>query len=168
VKDLIESTKTAKTAVLGVVILQLLLAYFSAVSLNTLWRLLNGVSFIVFLPLINLTFPANFYLFNSELINIATFDIFPKIDEFNEFWFTTHYSEGEIENPAIGFSLLDFETNNFMKNTGSLYIFGLYFIAAGTFHYLFKRYFKRTCSPSCYERLKSNKNINSVLFRFVF
>ena len=145
---------------LGVIVLQLFLAYFGAVSLNSLWGMLNGVSFIVFLPLINLTFPPNFYLFNEQLINIATFDVVPKIDEINEFLFTTKYSEEEIENPAIGFSLNDFETRNFMKNTGSLYIFGLYIVAAGILFSLLRRCAKRVCSKKCYQRLKSGKNLN--------
>ena len=82
------------------------------------------------------------------------------IDEINEFLFTTKYSEEEIENPAVGFSLNDLETRNFMKNTGSLYIFGLYIVAAGILFSLLRRCSKRVCSKKCYQRLKSGKNLN--------
>ena len=74
------STKTATQAVLGIIVLQFMLAYFTSYSLNALWGMMNGLSFIVYLPMINLTFPSNFYLFNKYVIEIATFDIVPKID----------------------------------------------------------------------------------------
>jgi hypothetical protein len=59
--------------------------------------MLNGIAMIVYVPMMNITFPSNFNVLNSYLIQIVTFDIVPYIDWLNDEFFTTRYSEGEIE-----------------------------------------------------------------------
>ena len=127
------SSETATKAVLGIIILQFFLAYFTSFSLNALWGMMNGLSFIVYLPMINLTFPSNFYLFNKYVIEIATFDIVPKINEINEYLFTSLYSEGPMAQEAIGFEMNDFLTQNYFKNVGSLYIFAFWIVQTYVF-----------------------------------
>ena len=76
----------------------------------------------------NLIFPANISMFNSIIINIATFDIVPFIDEIIEEVFNFRYSLSENELMAQGFELLGFDTKNFIINSGSLTIFVIDFI----------------------------------------
>ena len=78
---------------------------------------------IVYLPMFNLIFTANFLMMNSLLIAVVTFEMVPKIDDIVAYFFTTYYSEGALHQPSIGFGLNGFETHNYAKNTGSLFIF---------------------------------------------
>ena len=80
----------------SVVILQFLLTFVLSFSLNSLWGMLNGVAMIVYLPMFNLIFPSNFSMFNGSLITIVTFDMIPKIDDINAYFFTTYFSEGDL------------------------------------------------------------------------
>ena len=102
--------------------------------------MMNGIAMIVYLPMMNLTFPSNFNVVNSFLIQIITFDIVPEIDWINDYFFTTRFSETEIIQPAIGFSLNGFETHNYTKNTGSLYIFTVEMLVTSLFFNIL-RYF---------------------------
>ena len=103
--------------------MQFVLTFFLSFSLNTLWGMLNGLAMIVYVSMMNLTFPSNFNVLNSYLIQIITFDLIPEIDWINEKFFTSRYSEDSIKVPALGFALNGFESHNYTKNTGSLYIF---------------------------------------------
>ena len=69
----------------SVVILQFLLTFVLSFSLSSLWGMLNGVAMIVYLP-----------MFNGSLITIVTFDMIPKIDDINAYFFTTYFSEGDL------------------------------------------------------------------------
>ena len=111
----------------------MILVYLFAFSLNYLWGLLNGVAMIAYLPLINVNFPANFMLVLEKVIKFVTFDIFPEIDAINDLLFTTHYSEGELQDRAVGFDLLDFGSHNYAKNTGSMWVFIAWMICSGLF-----------------------------------
>jgi hypothetical protein len=106
---------------------------------------MNGLSMIVYLPMFNLIFPANFSVLNAYLISVATFDIIPKIDEINDYFFTTYYSEKPLEQPSVGYSLNGFETHNFTKNTGSLYIFSGWMIATSFFFQIMRQCALRYC-----------------------
>ena len=52
---------------------------------------------IVYLPLFNITFPAKLNSLMAILINVATFDIVPKIDEINEFVFNFNYTKEPVK-----------------------------------------------------------------------
>ena len=65
-------------------------------SLATLFGALNGITMIAYIAMINLTYPANFNVVNEVIVSLATFDMVPNIDEINDYFFTTHYSEGPI------------------------------------------------------------------------
>ena len=80
----------------SVVILQFLLSTLLTFSLSELWGMMNGLAMIVYLPMFNMIFPANFTMLNDFLITVATYDMVPKIDDINAYFFTTHYSEGII------------------------------------------------------------------------
>ena len=110
-----------------------MLSFMLSFSLNSLWGMMNGLAMIVYLPMFNLIFPANFTMFNSFLITLATFDMVPKIDDINAYFFTTYYSENELNQPSIGYSLNGFESHNYAKNTGSLYIFAGWMISTSIF-----------------------------------
>ena len=81
----------------SIVILQFLLTFVLSFSLSSLWGMLNGVAMIVYLPMFNLIFPSNFSMFNGSLITIVTFDMIPKIDDINAYFFTTYFSEGDLQ-----------------------------------------------------------------------
>jgi hypothetical protein len=90
-------------------VLSVLLAF----SLSELWGMMNGLAMIVYLPMFNMIFPANFSMLNDYLISVATFDMVPKINDINAYFFTTYYSEGSVIQPSMGYSLLGFETHNY-------------------------------------------------------
>ena len=165
-EQLKNSTKTATKAVLGIIILQFLLAYFTSYSLNALWGMMNGLNFIVYLPMINLTFPSNFYLFNKYIIEIATFDIVPKIDEINEYFFSSRYSEGPIIREAIGFEMNDYVTQNFLKNVGSLYIFAFWIVITSMFFKVIRYLALRYYFVQFYMKYRMNEYLNASLMRF--
>ena len=52
---------------------------------------------IVYLPLLNLTFPANANVFFAIIIKVATLDIVPMIDDINEAVFSFEHTADEIE-----------------------------------------------------------------------
>jgi hypothetical protein len=87
------------------------------------------------------------------------------IDEINEYLFTSRYSEEEFNIPAIGFSLNDFVSHNYMKNTGSMYIFGLGFVIFGVIYFSLKNSVKRLSSGNFHKQFKSKNNLNSGLIR---
>ena len=86
------------------------MSFLVGVSLSTLWGALNGITVIAYIAMINMTYPANFNVLNQIIISLATFDVVPKINDINDYLFTTDYSEGPIAQPGIGFSLNGFES----------------------------------------------------------
>ena len=86
----------------------------------------------------NLNFPANFCVLNDFLINVVTFDVVPKINAINAYFFTTYFSDAPLTYPSVGFGLNGFETHNYAKNTGSLYIFAGWMIGSSIFFQLMR------------------------------
>ena len=80
----------------------------------------------VYLPLFNLTMPANVNAVMTILISVATFDMIPMVDEINGALFSFEHTEDEIDHP--GYQQLEFETSNFINNAGSLWIYITVFI----------------------------------------
>ena len=79
------------------------LNWLSAISLNVLWGMLNGIQLICHLPLYQLKVPANSGYFFKFMIEIATFDplpidaiwavfTFPARDSFSESFASAGYS----------------------------------------------------------------------------
>jgi hypothetical protein len=77
--------------------------------------------------MLTVTFPANLNLLFTGLISAATFDIVPFIEEITEYLWDFEHSADEFDNP--GFNSIGFETNNFIINSGSLFIIFLIFLA---------------------------------------
>jgi hypothetical protein len=61
-------------------IINFLLMYFVSFGLNHLWSLMNGLSMIAYLPLININFPSVYMLFALYIIEFIGFDVVPFID----------------------------------------------------------------------------------------
>ena len=100
----------------GVAIGNLLLSLFMSFSLSYLWGMINCLQLIVYLPLYNVVFPANVSLFLGVLINVATFDMIPMIDELNDFLWSFEFSTAANPRRALGWEALGFETKNFTAN----------------------------------------------------
>ena len=98
---------------------------------------------------------------------MATFDVVPMIDEINDELFTTRYSEGPIEQPAIGFSLNGFETQNYTKNTGSLYIFVILIVVTNCFFKIMRYLAYNYYFVRFYQKYRMNENLNALLMRLV-
>ena len=129
--------------------------------------MLNGIALIVYVPMMNLTFPSNFNVLNGYLVQIVTFDLVQNIDDINDECFTTRYSEGEIDQPAIGFSLIGFESHNYTKNTGSLYIFTIWMIASGIFFKIVRVFAVRYWFVQFYKKYRMNENLTALLMTLV-
>mgnify|MGYP000141156323 FL=1 len=75
----------------GLVIGNFALSLVMSYSMQYLWNLINGLQMIVYLPLLNLVFPANINMVLTILISVATFDMIPFIDEINSLLFSFNY-----------------------------------------------------------------------------
>ena len=122
---------------------------------------------IVYLPMLNLIFPSNFSMFNEVLITIVTFDMIPKIDDINAYFFTTYFSEDDIHQPSIGYGLNGFENHNYAKNTGSLYIFAGWMIASSLFFNILRQCALNYYFVGFYRKHRMNENLNALLMRLV-
>jgi hypothetical protein len=149
------------------IIFNIILTFFLNFSLSTLWGMIHSLSMIIYISLFNLTFPANFNVINKHLIQIVTFDMLPFIDEINQFLFTTYYSEGSIKNRAIGFELLGFETHNFAKNIGSLYIFIIFVTITSISSLILRQFALNFICVKFYRKFRMNENLNAILFKVV-
>lgn len=78
-------------------VVNIVLAFTIQFSLNYLWSIINCLQLIVYLPLINLTFPANANFFFAIIIKVATLDIVPMIDDINEAVFSFEYTADSID-----------------------------------------------------------------------
>ena len=58
--------------------LNFLLGIVLALSLNSLWSMLNGLQILVHMPLFRTHFPSNSLLMIQYIIKVATFDIVPE------------------------------------------------------------------------------------------
>lgn len=134
--------------------------------MNFIWGVIRGLSIIAYLALINITFAPNFMLVTGYIISFITFDIVPGIDEINEYLFTTRYSEIEIEKEALGFGLLGFETHNYFKNTGSMWIFIFYMIVSSVFFKNVRRFADNYICVQFYKKYRVNENLNALLMIF--
>ena len=101
------------------------------------------------------------------MIDFITFDVIPYIDDINERFFTTRYSEGEIDKNAVGFGLLGFETFNYTKNTGSLWIFMSWMIGSGFLSMIFRRFAENYFYVKFYKKWRMNENLHANLIVFV-
>jgi hypothetical protein len=105
-------------------VLNFLLGTSISFAMSYLWGVVNCLQMIVYLPLFNLTFPANINIIIKLLVRAATFDL-PFIDDFIDIVFKPIHTDDEID--KLGFQQLGFETKNFIKNSGSLFIFAAFF-----------------------------------------
>ena len=62
------------------------------------------------------------------LINVATFDMIPMIDELNDFLWSFEFSTAANPRRALGWEALGFETKNFTANSGSLLMVAIIFV----------------------------------------
>ena len=111
------------------------LSTFMSLSLNFLWGMVNCLQVIVYLPLLNIVFPANVNMLMTVLISVAIFDVVPMIDDIQEWLFGFQYTtRDEIDHQ--GYQQLDFETHNFIMNTGSLYFISMFYLSFRLFVFL--------------------------------
>ena len=125
-----ESAVESEKGLTSVMVLSFILAYLVQFNLNYLWGVMNGMTMIAYLPLININFPSVYNVFAVYIIKFICFDVVPFIDEINDILFTTKYSDSKFIKSEVGYELLGFETHNFAKNAGSLYIIVLWTLAS--------------------------------------
>ena len=80
----------------------------------------------VYFPMMNVTFPASLDLLFGTLIQVATFDIVPFIENINEYIWDFRHSNEVVGN--LGFNVLGFDTVNFIQNSGSMFLLFLMFL----------------------------------------
>ena len=89
--------ETANGGIKSLVSLNFILSFLMSLSMSFLWSMINCLQMIVYLPLFNITFPAKLNSLMAILINVATFDIVPKIDEINEFVFNFNHTKEPVK-----------------------------------------------------------------------
>lgn len=99
-------------------------------SLQQLWSAINTQQIIVLLPLFNVLMPANAAYFFSFIMLIASFDIFP-VEEYYDDWFGMEPVDPLDQN----FDSLGFESMYFMHNLGSFMIAVVLFPVFVLFYY---------------------------------
>ena len=145
-----------------------IISTFMSFSLNYLWGMINCIQLIVYLPLYNIIFPANINMFLTVLINIATFDVIPMIDDINEALFDFEHLDDAIGRDSLGWDALDFETKNFTTNSGSLFFIVLLFIIQKIAMVFVKILAKRYATMTFYYRKwKAQIDIRQVISRFI-
>ena len=85
--EMVENMKDANTGMKFMVILNFGLSFLITFSLNFLWSMINCLQMIVYLPLFNITLPANVNTLFTILIEVATFDIIPESDKVSQYIF---------------------------------------------------------------------------------
>ena len=110
----VQNAKTADGGMKLMVIFNFGMSFFMAFSLNFLWSMINSLQMIVYLPLLNITFPANANTIFKILISVATFDVVPFSDEISKFMFNFKYSTALVSQSS--FESLEIETKNFIIN----------------------------------------------------
>jgi hypothetical protein len=90
--------------------------------------MINSLQLIVYIPLFNIILPGKLNALLSILISAATFDVVPMIDEINDIVFGFNHTNEEVVMNSIGYEQLGFETKNFTKNTGSMFLFAILFV----------------------------------------
>ena len=80
-----------------------LISFTMSFSMNYLWGMINCIQMLVYLPLLNLTFPGHTNMFFSILISVATFDIIPKIDDINDALFNFKHTIEPTAFNSLGF-----------------------------------------------------------------
>jgi hypothetical protein len=83
-----------------------------------LWGMVNVMQLIIKLPLLNITFPQNAATFYTFIADVASFDLLP-MDTINEKIFK--FSQNETED--ANFELMGYESDNFIKNLGSMIVY---------------------------------------------
>ena len=63
-----KSAVESKKALTSVIVLSFILAYLVQFSLNHLWGVMNGMTMIAYLPLININFPSVYNVFAVYII----------------------------------------------------------------------------------------------------
>ena len=89
------------------------------------------------------------------------------MDDINEYLFSTYYSEGELDFDAVGFGLLGFESKNYAKNIGSMWIFLFWKVTSGIFFMLVKRFAINFLCVEFYKKYHMNERIHAFLMIFV-
>jgi len=121
---------------------------------------------LVYLPLFNITLPGNISSVMAILIDVATFDVVPQIDNIIAFMFTFENSADEIT--QNGLTGIGFENKNFIVNSGSLFIYMAAFVSMLVLSKIFRRLALRSWDwIPCYRRVRFNINVWPTILRFV-
>lgn len=109
-------------------------------ALQKIWIMVNGLQFIVILPLIPVQYSANAKIFLGNLINIANFDIIP-----TDLFYPYIFEFEETEPFNYEFEQLGFESIYLAEAMGTIFVLTHLFVVCYVFVILF--YFLRnTCS----------------------
>ena len=85
--EMVDNMKNANSSMKFMVVLNFGLSFLITFSLNFLWSMINCLQMIVYLPLLNITLPANVNTLFTILIEVATFDIIPESDKVSQYIF---------------------------------------------------------------------------------
>ena len=152
----------------GIVIGNFALSFLMSFSMSYLWNLINGLQMIVYLPLLNLVFPANISMVFTIIIQVATFDMIPGIDYINQYIFKFEYVNEMNELPSAGWEALGFETLNFTTNSGSLYMMVCIFLVKTVAAAVLKQLAMRDDNwVEAYRKMQGSSVYQAVAARFI-
>ena len=77
---------TARVTVTAMAASSFILTLILSTSLNLIWGLINALQIIVFMPMLNVYFPANAFSLTMKLLELAQFDLLPS-DKLNSLVF---------------------------------------------------------------------------------
>ena len=86
-------------------------------SLNQLWSLINGLQIFVYMPLMNVRFPANANSFIFFLVKIATFDVLP-----TDYLFDKIFAFPDDGAYNMNFAETKIESYYAVENLGTLFV----------------------------------------------
>ena len=89
-----------------------------------LWGMVNVMQLVIKLPLLNVTFPQNAATFYTFISDVASFELLP-MDYINSKIFM--FSSNDTQD--LNFDLMGYQTNNIIKNLGSMFVYLIGFFA---------------------------------------
>ena len=134
--------KPAKT----VFFTSLIVATLFNLSLQFLWGGVNALQIVAHLPLNNVNFPNNAFLFFQFLAEVVSFDLFAPTD---------HIDFGLTETPPFNenYEELGYESTNFYENLGSIALIGIIIAIRQILQPLFFWFFDRIGCCLCCRKL---------------
>ena len=128
-------TDSVKTAIDASIVFKLVTNFAFSTSMYLLWGFINTLQMILYLPMLEVNFPANVKFMYSILLSVASLDLIP-----------SEYTTQLVFNFSVDLDKpfsnileeLGYETHNSILNLGSIFVYLVFFFVGIVFIYVIK------------------------------